>query len=620
MHTWWSALLKALTRIFQPHRSPPSPRTVAQGQVVEPLQAYDVLMRSLARLTHEPDLDAFLGHVLTEIVQQVNASSCHIFLFDAEHETLALHMSWREGQIFYSAQPDEPELFRAPFPADISPIFGYLCQARQVCSLIEKKFAGFAWPGVMEWFRRDQVTEALCLALMAGDRPVGILGLRFHCKFSLMPEERELIHALSNQATLAIQLTNLAEEAKQTAIFKEREQAAQDRLAELMRANEVLQASLSKLADEPELEKFLGHVLTVCSERFGAPEAGIWRYESGLFRLFVAYEQGQIKLQEEISHPGADLDTARKIHNQEVLSRLRKREIICDYEEDFATRPVYEHFRDYFRQRGIKTALKIPLFLDDDLRGILVLRFCDRHVFKPEEAELAFALGNQVVLAIELTRLAEMAKAAAIIEERNRMARDIHDTLAQTFTSILMRLQTVSLELAELPNGRAAELKADIDRACALARDGLASARHSVQTLRPRSLDGRSLAEALIQALHQMTEGTALQSHFQVMGDPYALPENTEMELFRIAQEAITNSCKHARAQHIWVRLGFEPESLCLAIEDDGSGFALTESTALKGFGLISMQQRAERIGARLILNSEPGSGTQIYVVVEVEP
>ncbi len=389
----------------------------------------------------------------------------------------------------------------------------------------------------------------------------------------------------------------------------------QEPTLDLAQANQVLQASLSKLADEPDLEKFLGHLLTVCTERFMATEAGIWQYENGLFRLFVSYEDGEIRREEAISHPGATLGVARKIQNEHVLNRLRKREIVSDYPEDFATQPVYEHFRDYFRQRGIQAALKIPLFLGDDLRGILVMRFRHRRVFKPEEAELAFALANQAVLALELTRLAEMAQTAAIAEERNRMARDIHDTLAQTFSSILMRLQGASLMLSDPIGTSTLAVQANIDRACDLAREGLANARHSVQALRPPGLMGRSLSMALADALQQMTEGTSLTSEFHLEGQPIALLEATELELFRIAQEAITNSCKHAQARTLSVQLTYQPDALRLMVGDDGVGFILTHSTALRGFGLISMEQRAERIGANLTIGSDHNQGTQIFVM-----
>ncbi len=392
---------------------------------------------------------------------------------------------------------------------------------------------------------------------------------------------------------------------------------AQKPTVDLAQANQVLQASLSKLASEPDLDNFLGHLLMVCTDRFMASEAGLWRYENGLFCLFVSYEDGEIKHEGAIAHPGASLAIARKIRNEDVLTRLRKREIISDYPEDFATQPVYEHFRDYFQRRGIQAVLKIPLFLGNDLRGILVMRFQYRRVFMPEEAELAFALGNQAVLALEITRLAQVAQSAAIMEERNRMARDIHDTLAQLFTSILMRLQAASLVLAD-PAGPQADALANIDRACDLAREGLSNTRRAVQALRPPALMDKTLPEALSDYLRRMTDGTTIAPQFRVMGDPFALPEETELELFRIAQEAVNNSCKHGQADTLSVQLTYQPTALRLLVGDDGIGFTLAQSAELKGFGLISMQQRAERIGGYLTICSDVHQGTQICVLLNL--
>jgi signal transduction histidine kinase len=241
-------------------------------------------------------------------------------------------------------------------------------------------------------------------------------------------EQRTPASQSSENSTLetayALLQTEVLQLRRREASRQEQEQSTQAQLAELLQANQVLQASLHKLVEEPDLEKFLGHLLTLCAQRFAAAEAGLWRYENGIFRLFISYEEGKIKHRSNVSHPGSNLEIARKIRNQDVLSYLRQREIVADYEEDFATRPVYEQFRDYFQQRGIKAALKIPMFLDDDLRGILVLRYRHRHQFQPDEAELAHALANQAVLALELTRLTEEVQQVAIVQQREQAAQD----------------------------------------------------------------------------------------------------------------------------------------------------------------------------------------------------
>lgn len=125
------------------------------------------------------------------------------------------------------------------------------------------------------------------------------------------PIPKKLNSAVEVQNDTAVQAEVLAYRRREAHI-REQEQAAQKRVAELSKANEVLQASLQKLAEEPELEKFLGHLLTVCTERFAAAEAGLWRYEKGIFRLLVSYEDKTIKLRSEASHPGSDLEVAKK--------------------------------------------------------------------------------------------------------------------------------------------------------------------------------------------------------------------------------------------------------------------------------------------------------------------
>ncbi|NJN58885.1 MAG: GAF domain-containing sensor histidine kinase [Leptolyngbyaceae cyanobacterium SL_5_9] len=397
------------------------------------------------------------------------------------------------------------------------------------------------------------------------------------------------------------------------AFIYEQEQAAQKRVIELSEANKVLQASLRKLAEEPELEKFLGHLLTVCTKRFAAAEAGLWRYEEDVFRLFVSYEDETIKLRSEASHPGSSLEVAKKIRNQNILAHLRKREIVVDYEEDFETQPAYEQYRDYFRQRQIKAALKIPMFLDDQLRGILVLRFADRHRFTPEEAELAHALANQAVLALELTRLAEEAQRAAIAQERNRWAGEIHDTLAQAFTAISIQLGVAKRIAQHSPD----EVTQILDRVMELANMALSKARQSVWALHPTAEEFADLATKLSQYVEQMTQGTDIQFQMQIVGDPHPLSPLIGKNLLRIGQEAITNVLKHAFATELQVKLTYETQWVNLCVQDNGRGFLFPADTG--GFGLISMSERADRINGNLTIQSQLGQGTNICIQVPVE-
>jgi len=242
----------------------------------------------------------------------------------------------------------------------------------------------------------------------------------------------------------------------------------------------------------------------------------------------------------------------------------------------------------------------LPLVLGDKAIGALVVHIAHSQQFTPQQIELAQALAHQVTLAVRLTQLAEEAKQVVLLEERNRMAREIHDTLAQALTSIIVRLQTASLILEAQE-----EVRTCIDAARELARQGLSEARRSIQALRPQPLENGDLSTALSQSLRQMTNSTTMHGKFQVLGSPRALPVTVEQELLRIAQEAIANACKHAGASEIQVELAFMPDRIQLSVQDNGQGFTQTAKATSNGFGLLSMQQRAQRLGGQLTIASQ---------------
>jgi signal transduction histidine kinase len=231
-------------------------------------------------------------------------------------------------------------------------------------------------------------------------------------------------------------------------------------------------------------------------------------------------------------------------------------------------------------------------------------------VLTPEEEQLAFALANQAVLALELTRLSEEASAAAVTEERNRFARELHDTLAQTFTGIFMQLQAA----AEVAAARPDLTRACLARAEQLARDGLRYARQSVAAL-DRDADAyRDLVAAVGTVVQRATGGTATPAAMHVAGEPRLVEPAVGLHLLRICQEALGNAQRYAGASRLDVRLAFEPDAVTLSVGDDGVGF--DPHRAGVGAGLSGMRQRAERLGGVLALRTGPGEGTVVEVRV----
>jgi PAS domain S-box-containing protein len=208
------------------------------------------------------------------------------------------------------------------------------------------------------------------------------------------------------------------------------------------------------------------------------------------------------------------------------------------------------------------------------------------------------------------------AEAASIVEERNRMAREIHDTLAQAFTGILAQVGAANQVLTDDLEATQAHL----DLIKELARTGLTEARRSVVALRPQLLEEGSLQSALHRLVAQ-TRATATDTtlYDEIKGAVYALPTEVENNLLRIGQEALTNAIRHANADEIRVELVYDRDRVCLRVQDNGQGFGVGSIPSSEGFGLLGMSERVERIGAQLTIRSQPGQGTEIIVTVNRE-
>ena len=201
-----------------------------------------------------------------------------------------------------------------------------------------------------------------------------------------------------------------------------------------------------------------------------------------------------------------------------------------------------------------------------------------------------------------------------VLEERARLAREIHDTLAQGFVGISSQLDAVAMCMP--PDATPA--RSYLDMARRMARHSLTEARRSVMDLRASALEGQDLAAAIESGTRMWTAGSGVELAVEVTGTGSKLPEEMEQHLLRIAQEAVTNALKHAGASRIGVTLHLDARHLLLRIKDDGRGFDQRDvfSSRAGHFGVIGMRERAERLGGELRLASNPGAGTEVEVTV----
>jgi len=229
-------------------------------------------------------------------------------------------------------------------------------------------------------------------------------------------------------------------------------------------------------------------------------------------------------------------------------------------------------------------------------------------------AELEAALQENAGLHVQLLT---QAREAGVLDERQRLAREIHDTLAQGLTGIITQL-----EAADQAREHAAVWQMHVDQARTLARASLVEARRSVLALGPQTLEGLRLADAIADMATRWAESSGIPVRIETTGHPTPLLAELEVTLFRVSQEALTNVAKHARASKAGVTISYMDDVVLLDVRDDGIGFTpgsaatVDPSAAGHGFGLQAMEQRLRRVRGTLAIESAPGAGTAISASV----
>jgi signal transduction histidine kinase len=388
-------------------------------------------------------------------------------------------------------------------------------------------------------------------------------------------------------------------------------QAEQDRAAELKKANEVLKKSLDYLATETSLDKFLGQILGAIAEQFDSPLAEYWYHPDDTAYLGMMSWHGQTYNRSEIlqqypNHLGVD---GFPVPPEMIPGEDRQPHKQYFITEDWLTDPYFKHIK-WLPADNLYKQINVPLVLGSKCIGALVVRMPRGHQIATEQVELAQALAHQVTLVSQLTRLAEEAKQAAIYEERNRLAGEIHDTLAQTFTGISVQLELVKYLLQQNPT----EVNSILDRIGSLVQTGLGEARRSVWSIYSANEDFADLAQKLAECVENLTAGTDLDVQIDITGTPAPLSSFVGVNLLRIGQESIVNTIKHARSSTLSIELDYSPDQISLCVKDNGRGFSPQLQT--EGFGLIGISERADRVGGQLRITTQPGQGTEIFVQV----
>jgi two-component system NarL family sensor kinase len=264
---------------------------------------------------------------------------------------------------------------------------------------------------------------------------------------------------------------------------------------------------------------------------------------------------------------------------------------------------------------GLRYHASIPLYAYGKPLGVLNVASSESYwwVSSSHRLNLLHTVGDLLSIAIERARLFEQSAQLGAIEERNRLAREFHDTIAQGLTGITLQLESIDAMLEAKVDP--AKVRQTVQHSLTLARTNLDEVRRSVLDLRAAPLEGHDLAEALtLLAETYMTHGR-LPVRLTINGGSRPLPIRVEVGLYRIVQESLTNIARHAEANRAEIDLSITPDLVRLTIEDDGRGFDPAQ-VPQGHFGLIGLNERVKLLGGKLQLETSPEAGVRIEVVI----
>lgn len=420
---------------------------------------------------------------------------------------------------------------------------------------------------------------------------------------------------LEELGRLALFVSRKAEVDRALALARQQAEAAQAQAREQAHVIAVLQEAIDSLDRSGDLDAFVPTVIGLIARALSPGAVALLQVRAQRCRLRAAWLQGQVLQGEDMLAP-AGLEVPALLRELAVGFELPPSGLQACAPQGGGESLVVDHaeagtmcpFDRFFTTEGGPLALNLPLMASGHALGALGIYRRREQRYTPSEIALAEAIAAQLSLALRAGELAEEARRVATLEERTRLAREMHDTLAQGFTGVLMQLEVADAAVAAHRVDRA---RTAIATAMEVARDSLGEARRAVRALRNPTLERRGLAEALAELCAQMRSSTFQAVELEVVGARRRLDAHAEEQVLRVAQEALVNAVRHARAHRARVLLRFAADALLLQVRDDGEGIPEQGANPV-GFGLVGMRERALSIGATLEIESRPGQGTTV--------
>jgi PAS domain S-box-containing protein len=449
----------------------------------------------------------------------------------------------------------------------------------------------------------EGVRSGVSIPLLAKDRLVGALIIGSRQAQTVTHEELSMLSAIGQQVALAVENARL-------------HQAERDRHAEAERRRQVaegLREILTILNSKRSLDETLNFIVEQARRLLGSDAVAIYRLQERDGPLAI---QSSFGLDPEF----VDLMRVTLVRGAAELAVSERRPVaIPDLHErmdlfiqgnKLSPLPIQAFFEQLV-QRYL-ALLAVPLIIKEDVYGAIAFYYRKQRQFSSEDITLVETFAHQTALAIETARLYDQAQQTALLEERSRLARELHDSVTQSLYSVTLYAEAAARLFDAGDTQTAAEHLRELRDT---SKEALREMRLLIYELRPPVLGTGGLAGALQARLDAVEARAGLRTELKVEGTdrlPYAVQE----ELYHIAREALNNQLKHARARSVTIRLSFQDTLTLLEICDDGVGFYPDETRSGGGLGIFGMKERAQHIGAQLEILSSPGKGTTVRVLV----
>lgn len=573
------------------------------------------------------DVQGLLSTLVERSVALVGAAYGWLYLVDNEHGELVAHVGTGSfekhvgvrlkpgeglaGRIWAGARPMSVELYRfwegrsEAFEGDpVGPAMGVpLFVDGQVAGVIGLTRLVYSAP-----FTGDELEAMGRLAELAG---ILLTNARLHTSL-----EQELAARVEAQNALQLAYQGLevrvAERTAELAALHSQERV---RRAEAERSRRIaggLAEIVAALNSRQSLREMLEFIVTHACRMLRSDGAAIFRLEypddaESVMRVLAGCGVGE-RFIESAAIPSRGSIAGRVLQELRPIPVPNIRQQLAGVNADsllttYLDRPEMQQLMDSFA-----AMLLTPLIVLDRPYGILALYYHDVREFSDEDTREAQSVADQAALAIESAALREKAGEAAALDERNRLARELHDSVTQALYSITLYAEAAARQVEASNHGAVADnLRALRDTS----RDALREMRLLIHELRPPDLERVGLAAALRTRLQAVEARGGMKAQLVQDGEEN-LPIAAQQELYRIAREALNNALKHARASAIEVHLSYGEKAAVLTVRDDGAGFDVRTGAEAGGMGLQTMRDRAENLGAQLEIRSSPGAGTTV--------